>query len=115
SNRVANIERPMVGQSPFIINVSSFYTIPEWNTNLSLSYNTFGERVVTVGQNGQQHDEYEQPFHDLGARIEYPLGGVNLSLDASNLLNDVREYTQGPATTFRYKPGVTFQLGATLS
>ncbi|WP_170864339.1 TonB-dependent receptor [Fodinibius roseus] len=115
SNRVANIERPMVGQSPFIFNVSSFYTIPKWNMNLSLSYNTFGERVVTVGQSGQQYDEYEQPFHDLGAKIEYPLAGVNLSLEASNLLNDVQEYTQGPATTFRYKPGVTFQLGATLS
>lgn len=115
SNRVANITRPMVGQSPFIVNVSSFYTIPKWDMNLSLSYNTFGERVVTVGQNGQQYDEYEQPFHDLGAKIEYPLGRVDLSLEASNLLNDEREYTQGPATTFRYKPGVTFQLGATLS
>src|SRR5699024_7639396 len=72
SNRVANIERPMVGQSPFIVNVSSFYAIPKWDMNLSLSYNTFGERIVTVGQNGQQYDEYEQPFHNVGAKIEYP-------------------------------------------
>lgn len=115
SNRVANTERPMVGQSPFVVNVSSFYTMPDWNTNVSLSYNTFGERIVTVGKKGQQHDEYEQPFHDLGARIEYPLRRVKLSLEANNLLNDVREFKQGPATTFRYKPGVTFQFGATLS
>ncbi|MCW9708379.1 TonB-dependent receptor [Fodinibius salsisoli] len=115
SNRVANITRPMVGQSPYIINVSSFYTIPKWDMNLSLSYNTFGERIVTVGKNGQQYDEYEEPFHDLGAKIEYPLGRVDLSLEASNLLNQEREYTQGPATTFRYKPGVTLQLGAKLS
>src|SRR5699024_6017615 len=113
SNRVANIKRPMVGQSPYIINVSSFYTIPRWNMNLSLSYNTFGERIVTVGKRGQQYDEYEEPFHDLGAKIEYSLGQVDLSLEASNLLNDERKYTQGPATTFRYKPGVTLQLGAT--
>ena len=83
--------------------------------NLTLSYNTFGERIVTVGKRGQQYDEYEEPFHDLGAKIEYSLGRVDLSLEASNLLNDEREYTQGPATTFRYKPGVTLQLGATLS
>lgn len=115
SNRVANVTRSMVGQSPFIVNLSSFYTIPKWDMNLSLSYNTFGERIVTVGQNGQQYDEYEQPFHDLGAQIEYPLGRVDLSLEASNLLNDEREYKQGPATTFRYNPGVSLELGATLS
>lgn len=115
-NRVANVERPMVGQSPFILNGSAFYMIPEWNIDLSLSYNTFGERIVTVGKNRQQYDEYEQPFHDLGAKVGYSLGRVDLSLEAGNLLNDVREYKQGPAaTTYQYKPGMTFKLGASLS
>lgn len=114
-NRVANIERPMVGQSPFIVNASLFYTLPNSQTDLSLSYNTFGERIVTVGKAGQQFDEYEQPFHDLGAKIDHSLGRIDLSLEVSNLLNDTRIYKQGPSTTFRYKPGVTFNLGATLS
>jgi outer membrane receptor protein involved in Fe transport len=114
-NRVANINRPMVGQSPFTVNVSSFYTIPEWNMNLSLSYNTFGERIVTVGKNSQNFDEYEQPFHDLSAKIDYNIGQLALSFEAGNLLNDIRQYQQGPITTFEYSPGVTLQLGATLS
>lgn len=115
ANRVANLERPMEGQSPYVVNVSSFYAIPTLNMDLSVSYNTFGERIVTVGKNGQQYDEYEQPFHDLGLKIDYRPGRVGLSLEVSNLLNDEREYTQGPATTFRYKPGMTFKIGATMS
>lgn len=115
ANRLANIERPMVGQSPYIVNASVFYTIPDWETDFSVSYNTFGKRIVTVGKAGQQFDEYEQPFHDLGAKISYSAGQFDLSLEASNLLNDERVYKQGPATTFRYKPGMTFNLGITIS
>ena len=115
ANRVANIERPMVGQSPYIVNASAFYAIPEWKIDLSMSYNTFGERIVTVGKNGQQYDEYEQSFHDLSAKVDFSLSRlVDLSLEGGNLLNDVREYEQGPATTFRYEPGMTFKLGATI-
>jgi outer membrane receptor protein involved in Fe transport len=115
ANRVANVKRPMVGQSPYIINASAFYVIPEWNVDLSLSYNTFGKRIVTVGKNGQQYDEYEQPFHNLGAKIDYSIGGTDLSLEINNLLYDVHEYKLGPATTYKYKPGMTFKFGITVS
>lgn len=115
SNRVPNLERPMVGQSPYVVNASAFYSIPSWNMDLSLSYNTFGERIVTVGKREQQYDEYEQPFHSLGAKVDYKLGLVGLSLEASNLLGDDTVYKQGPATTFRYSPGRTFKMGIKLS
>jgi outer membrane receptor protein involved in Fe transport len=113
-NRVANLERPMVGQSPYIVNGSLFYTVPDWNADFSLSYNTFGKRIVTVGKNIQGYDEYEQPFHDLGAKIDYTIGRLDLSLEVDNLLLQEREYTLGDVTTFKYNPGMTFKLGATL-
>lgn len=114
-NRVANIERPMVGQSPYIINGSVFYSVPEWRTDFSVSYNTFGERIVTVGKNAQKNDEYEQPFQDLGVKIDHSIGQFDLSLEVDNLLNDTHEYTLGDVTTFKYKPGTTFKLGVTLT
>ncbi|MGM0546085.1 MAG: TonB-dependent receptor domain-containing protein [Bacteroidota bacterium] len=114
-NRVANTKRPMVGQSPYVINASVFYSMPDWRTDFSVSYNTFGERIVTVGKRPQRHDEYEQPFHDLGVKIDHSIGRIDLSLEANNLLKDSREYTLGDVTTFKYKPGATFKLGATLS
>jgi outer membrane receptor protein involved in Fe transport len=113
--RVANASRPMVGQSPYIVNTSLFYTLPEWNANFSLSYNVFGERIVAVGQRNQRADEYEQPFHDLGAKIDFTLGRVDLSLEASNLLNQTREYTLRDYTTFKFNPGINFKLGASIS
>lgn len=114
-NRVANIERPMVGQSPYVINASAFYSMPDWRTDFSVSYNTFGERIVTVGKSAQRHDEYEQAFHDLGLKVDHSVGRFALSLEIDNLLNDTRKYTLGDVTTFKYKPGVNFKLGATLS
>lgn len=82
---------------------------------MSVSYNTFGERIITVGKNGQQYDEKEQPFHDLSAKIDYSLGQVNLSLEVSNILNQQKEYKIGPATTYQFKPGVTFDVGLAIS
>lgn len=113
-SRVAHLKRPMIGQSPYVVNLSAFYTIPDWNLNCSLSFNTYGKRIVTVGKNQQQFDEYEQPFHKLGAKIDYTLGRYYLSFEAENLLNDVHEYKMGPVTTYKYKPGMTFQLGLTM-
>ncbi|MFH5832007.1 TonB-dependent receptor domain-containing protein [Halalkalibaculum sp. DA3122] len=114
-NRVANIERPMVGQSPYIINASVFYSMPDWRTDVSVSYNTFGERIVTVGKRAQRNDEYEQPFHDLAVKIDHSIGRYGLSLEVNNLLNDTRKYSLGDVTTFKYSPGITFKLGATLT
>ena len=113
-SRVAHLKRPMIGQSPYIINLSAFYAIPDWHLDCSMSFNTYGKRIVTVGKNQQQFDEYEQPFHKLGAKIDYTLGRYYLSLEADNLLNDVREYKMGPVTTYKYEPGMTFKLGVTM-
>ena len=113
--RVANESRPMVGQSPYIVNASLFYAKPKWNTDFSISYNVFGERIVAVGQRNQKADEYEQPFHDLGAKIDYSLGRLGLSLEVDNVLNQEREYTLNDYTTFKFNPGTTFKLSATLS
>lgn len=114
-SRVANKERPMVGQSPYTINISSFYTIPDWNMNVTLSYNTFGKRIVTVGRNAQQDDEYEQPFHSVGAKLDYNPGFAKFTFEVSNMLNQQREYKQNGITTYRFNPGVTFELGVSLS
>ncbi|MGD8748500.1 MAG: TonB-dependent receptor [Balneolaceae bacterium] len=113
-SRVAHLERPMIGQSPYVVNLSAFYTVPDWHMNFSLSFNTYGKRIVTVGKKQQQFDEYEQPFQKLGAKIDYTMGRYYLSLEVDNLLNDVHEYKMGPVTTYKYKPGMIFNLGLTM-
>jgi len=114
-NRVANPERPMFGQSPYTANFSAFYTLPAINLDLSVNYSTFGERLVTVGMVRHPDDEYEQPFHSVGLGATYRLGMVTLDFSVDNLLNDDIVYKQGDLTTFRFNPGMNFELGAKLT
>ena len=34
-------------------------------SDLTISFNTFGKRISTVGNNEQPDDEFEQPFNKL--------------------------------------------------
>lgn len=110
-NRVTNTERPMYGQSPYTVNLSTFYQFPGTNLDVSLTYNTFGKRVVTVGKTTHPDDEYEQPFHNVGFNATYNYGSAKFTLGLENLLFDEREYKQGDVTTLRYEPGMTAEVG----
>ena len=114
-NRVANTERPMYGQSPYTINASAFYQFEGADLDLSLNYNTFGKRVVTVGKITHPDDEYEQSFHNLGLNATYRFQSAQLKLGIENLLLDDRVYKQGEVTTFRYEPGMTVEFGVSLT
>lgn len=109
--RTANVKRPMYGQSPYTFNVGAFYTIPQWNLAFSANYNTFGERIVTVGMGRHPDDEYEQPFHQVEIGAKYRTGNFTIKADIENLLNDHVTYKQGNIVTNKYSPGVTCNLG----
>lgn len=115
ADRVANETRAMFGQSPYTINFGAYYTIPEWNLDLSANYNTFGKRIVTIGNSLHPGDEYEQPFHNLSLKADYNIGGTTLSFSVSNLLNDAKTYKQGGFVTYQYEPGLTFDFGLKVS
>ncbi len=109
--RTANFERPMYGQSPYSFNAGTFYTIPQWNLELSANYNTFGERIVTVGMGRHPGDEYEQPFHKVDVGAKYRTGKFTLKADVENLLDQEVVYKQGDVITNKYAPGVTCNVG----
>lgn len=109
--RTANFERPMYGQSPYSFNAGTFYTIPQWNLELSANYNTFGERIVTVGMGRHPDDEYEQPFHKVDVGVKYHPGQFTIKADVENLLDQDVVYKQGDVITNKYAPGVTYNVG----
>ncbi|GAA5521302.1 TonB-dependent receptor [Aliifodinibius salicampi] len=109
--RTANFERPMYGQSPYSFNAGTFYTIPQWNMELSANYNTFGERIVTVGMGRHPDDEYEQPFHKVDLGVKYRPGQFTIKADVENLLDQEVVYKQGDVITNKYAPGVTYNVG----
>jgi outer membrane receptor protein involved in Fe transport len=63
----SNHDRPMQGQSPYILNAGLFYRLPNGALNFGLFYNRIGERIIGLGRVGSNSinndipDLYERP------------------------------------------------------
>ena len=130
--------RPMQGQSPYLVNAGIFYTHPTNRLNISLLYNRIGKRIIGVGrsegttgsdENARVPDSYEMPRDviDLAASMKI---GRHLELKANirDLLAQKVSYKQFAETkakdgtqreieqvTKQYKPGRNIGLTAVLS
>jgi TonB-dependent receptor len=90
-----NAERPMAGQSPWVVNAGLDWTHDKTRTRMRLLYNVFGPRIFSVGQNGIP-DIYEQPRHTLDFTAAQGIGEhFDLKLTAENLLNASFTFTHG--------------------
>ncbi|WNG43182.1 outer membrane beta-barrel protein [Archangium minus] len=111
-----NSNRPMQGQSPYVINLNLGYDRQESGTEVALLYNVYGPRISEVGVQ-KLPDVYEKPFHRVDLAISQKLGsGMQLKLTGSNLLNSAVVLDQGGITVLKYRPGIAFSasLGWTL-
>ncbi|MDW8283969.1 MAG: TonB-dependent receptor [Myxococcales bacterium] len=106
-------ERPLQGQSPFVVNVMLEYDRPDWGLQARVLYNVFGERIDQVGALGLP-DRYQQPRHMLDVSITQALGrsGFALRLAGRNLLDAPVHVTQEGETALLYRTGrvVTLSL-----
>lgn len=89
-SRQAN--RPMQGQSPYLINLGLFYSNKQWNA--SLQYNRIGKRLIGVGRNlgstGDQMvnipDSYEMPRNAIDLSASVVLGHFDIKLGIRDIL-----------------------------
>lgn len=80
-------ERPMMGQSPYVVNAGLFYADTASGIQCNVVYNTFGKRLYAVGSFGTP-DIYEMPAGSLDATVGMELGNrVQLKVGAQNILN----------------------------
>lgn len=94
STTLTNLERPLQGQSPYLINAMLGYSNGDWGTDATLLFNVFGERLSVVGTN-QLPDEYEQPRPTLDFTLRQRLpAGLKLSIKAQNLLDAETTFVQ---------------------
>jgi outer membrane receptor protein involved in Fe transport len=107
--------RPLAGQSPFIVNASVGYEPQGSPLSIFLYYNVFGRRIQDAGRLGLP-DIYEEPIHalDLGVFFK-PNEHWTLSLSAANLLLQAERYTQGGESFSRLKPALSGSLGASFT
>jgi len=139
NNNVTDLERPLSGQSPFIVNAGIFYQDEEKSRlMINLLYNVIGKRINIVGipqQNKWENipDIYEMPRHLIDLIVSKKLEkNMELKVGIKDLLNQPVTFRQdvdatvdmsiynGGATdiqhfnreqvTRKYRPGSSFSV-----
>jgi len=105
---LTNSDRPMVGQSSYVVNAGLGYTSGSGAWAATLLYNVAGRRILEAGSGGLP-DAYEEPRHLLDASLQLPVAGqFGLKLDGKNLLDAPYRFTQGGVLRTRYLSGRVF-------
>jgi outer membrane receptor protein involved in Fe transport len=103
--------RPMQGQSPYLVNVILFFEPFGGKTQMSLLYNRFGRRISKVGVD-RFPDVFEEPRSGLEFSISQKLrGGLKTKFTAKNLSDAEVIFKQGGLVTKRVSPGISYALG----
>ncbi len=112
--QLTNTERPLQGQSPYVVNAQLGYENLDSGTNATLLFNIFGERIRSVGILGIP-DVYEQPRPMLDFVFRQRIGLFDLSAKVKNMLNSVNLETVGQdrdgLVFTRFRKGVEFSVG----
>lgn len=129
-------DRPMQGQSPYLVNLGLFYNSDLGKANApwqkgwtaSLLYNTIGKRIIGVGRSVgsgdtdvRVPDSYEMPRHQIDFNLGKTFGRFDLRFALRDLLAQKVQFKQFEKTsrgeveqiTRSYRPGRTLSLTAT--
>jgi hypothetical protein len=114
--------RPLQGQSPYVINAALNYNLTRWGVQANLAYSVYGKRIFIVGQEGYP-DIYELPRHVLDLTVSKKLGKHwEARLNLQDMANQFFVYIQdfnadgrfqpdADQLIMRYRPGSLFTLG----
>lgn len=125
AGKVVSADRPVQGQSPYLINGGIQYSSKATGWNGNLLYNRIGNRLALVG-NSEIPDIYENPrdivdiqiskkILDQKGELKLTVGDIlNKSLLFYENVDNGRAYKKGTDRVFSsYKPGSTISLGFT--
>lgn len=97
-------DRPMQGQSPYLVNAGLFYSAERLGLDISLLYNRIGKRIIGVGRSEgttgsddvvKVPDSYEMPRNSLDLNLSKKFGEhVELKLYMKNILGEAVVYKQ---------------------
>lgn len=128
-----NIDRPMQGQSPYLINTGLFYNNQQYGWNAAILYNRIGKRIIGVGNRyGTASDgssknipnSYEMPRDNIDISLGKTFGSWDVKFSVRDQLAQKYMFKQfekvnvnGMETTIdevtrSYKPGINFSLTA---
>jgi len=110
-----NTDRPLQGQSPYLINVGLEYSNKKYGLDSGLSYNVAGRRIAQVGA-FESPDIYEEPFDQLDFTFVKKLTKrQRIGFKIQNILDPLSERTQGGLPTRSFKRGRRFSVNISTS
>jgi TonB-dependent receptor len=106
-------QRPMVGQSRYVVNTGLTYATRNGAFSSTLLYNVAGKRISSAGESPLP-DVVELPRQILDLSLRFRLwGGVSGEADLKNLLDTPHEHRQGDVVREFYRTGRSFSFGVT--
>ncbi|SHF92201.1 TonB-dependent receptor [Dysgonomonas macrotermitis] len=131
-------DRPMQGQSPYLINTGLFYQNDNWGLTSSLLYNIIGKRIVGIGKvdtsegssiNNDIPDMYEMPRNTIDFSITKKFGKMwEINAGIKDILAQKVQFKQFPKfedsegnlqereqVTKEFKPGRNISVTARLN
>lgn len=84
---ITDVNRPMMNQSPYLINAGVYYAAPKSNWQWNILYNVFGPRIFAVG-NVDSPTIYEMPRHVIDLNVsKFISKRCELRLGIQDILN----------------------------
>lgn len=91
---VTDAERPLAGQSPYLINAGVYYAAPKSGWQGNVLYNVFGQRIFAVG-NIRNPTIYEMPRHAIDLNLTKQFNNkLELRLGVQDILNQYVRFAQ---------------------
>jgi outer membrane receptor protein involved in Fe transport len=105
--------RPMVGQSPYVVNAGLTYASPDNAVSATVLYNVAGRRIASAAELPLP-SVYEEARHSLDLSLRFPLmAGVKAKVDFENVLDSPYEMTQGSVVRDYWRTGRRLSFGMT--
>ncbi|MBL9038515.1 MAG: TonB-dependent receptor [Archangium sp.] len=108
AGQLGNTNRPLQGQSPWVINAFLTWSKADWGSEVGVFYNVSGPRISEVAVSPLP-DFYEQPVHKVDVTFAQAFGpGFQLKLGVANALNQTLRIQQADVEVFKEQLGVQF-------
>lgn len=113
-------DRPLQGQSPYMINLSLLFTVPEYGFNASIMFNKFGERISEASTLATE-DIREMPRNVMDVTMTKTLfENFELKFSAKDIFNenqvfkvkqgDVDQIARSNSVGTTYSVGISYKL-----
>ncbi|MDX1588285.1 MAG: TonB-dependent receptor [Oleiphilaceae bacterium] len=108
----ANRTRPLQGQADSTLNIAVGYDHFDSGQKVTLLFNRNGESIEDAGI-GVLPSVIKQPINQVDLTYEKTFTtAFTMDVKVENLLDEETAFTQGGEPLFRFKPGISVQLGA---